>query len=108
VDSRLVCKLQTCFGRTNSLILPCGLYYKPMMILNDDSRVISKLETSLTDNARVVIYYRHMLIVQATGISDEEEMWRQSQSSHFLKPYSRKFNINQCINTPFCVLINQY
>jgi hypothetical protein len=25
-----------------------------------------------------------MLIVQATGISDEEEMWRQSQSSHSL------------------------
>ncbi len=23
----------------------CGLYYKPMMIVNDDSRVITKLET---------------------------------------------------------------
>jgi hypothetical protein len=39
-----------------------------MTIINDDSRVINKLEASLTDNARVVIYNRHMFIVQATGI----------------------------------------
>jgi hypothetical protein len=38
-----------------------------MMIINDHSRVISKLETSLTDDARVIIYDRHMFIVQATG-----------------------------------------
>jgi hypothetical protein len=38
-----------------------------MMIINDDSRVITKLETSLTDDVRVVIYNRHMFIVQATG-----------------------------------------
>jgi hypothetical protein len=46
---------------------PSGLYYKPMMILYDDSRVVNKLETSLTDDARVVIYDHHMFIVQATG-----------------------------------------
>ncbi len=44
-----------------------GLYYKPMTIVNDDSWVITKLETSLTDNARVIIYNRRMFIVQATG-----------------------------------------
>ncbi len=38
-----------------------------MTIINDNSRVIPKLETSLTDNARVIIYDRHMFIVQATG-----------------------------------------
>ncbi len=27
------------------------LYYKPMMIVNDDSRVVNKLEASLTDDA---------------------------------------------------------
>jgi len=43
-----------------------GLYYKPMMIIKDDSRVINKLEASLTDNANVVIYDCHMFIVQAT------------------------------------------
>ncbi len=31
-----------------------GLYYKHITIANDNSRVINKLETSLTDGARVV------------------------------------------------------
>ncbi len=44
-----------------------GLYYKHITIINDDSRVINKLETSLTDDATVVNYDRHMFIVQATG-----------------------------------------
>jgi len=38
------------------------------MIVNDDSRVINKLEASLTDNARVVICDCHMFIVQATEL----------------------------------------
>ena len=37
-----------------------------MTIINDNSRVVNKLEASLTDNARVIIYDRHMFIVQAT------------------------------------------
>jgi hypothetical protein len=49
-------------GTTNS-----DLYYKPMMIVNDDSRVINKLLASLTDDARVIIYDHHMFKVQATG-----------------------------------------
>jgi hypothetical protein len=39
-----------------------------MTNVNEDSRVINKLETSLTDDARVIIYDCHMFIVQATGI----------------------------------------
>ncbi len=42
------------------------LYYKPMTIVNDNSRVINKLESSLADNARVINYDCHMFIVQAT------------------------------------------
>jgi len=38
-----------------------------MAIVNDNFRVITKLETSLTDDTRVVIYNRHIFIVQATG-----------------------------------------
>ncbi len=38
-----------------------------MMIVNDDSRVVNKLEASLTDDARVIIYNHNMFIVQATG-----------------------------------------
>jgi hypothetical protein len=34
-----------------------------MRIVNDNSRVVAKLETSLTDNAIVVIYNHHMFIV---------------------------------------------
>ncbi len=49
-----------------------GLYYKPVTIVNDDSRVINKLEASLTDNARVIIYDRHMFIVQATDENGRE------------------------------------
>jgi hypothetical protein len=45
-----------------------GLYYKPMTIINDDSRVVNKLEASLTDDARVIIYDCHKFIVQATGL----------------------------------------
>ncbi len=43
-----------------------------MMIVNDNFRVINKLETSLIDNARVVIYDHHML--QATGNILEKEI----------------------------------
>ncbi len=45
----------------------CGLNYKPMTIVNDDSRVVTKLQTSLTDDTRVVINDRHMFIEQATN-----------------------------------------
>jgi hypothetical protein len=38
-----------------------------MTIVNDDYRVINKLQTQLTGDARVVIYDRHMFIVPATG-----------------------------------------
>ncbi len=37
-----------------------------MTIVNDYPRVVNKLEASLTDDIRVVIYDRHMFIVQAT------------------------------------------
>jgi hypothetical protein len=38
-----------------------------MTIVNDYSRVINKLETLLTDNARVIINGHHKFIVPATG-----------------------------------------
>ncbi len=42
-----------------------------MTMVNDDSRVINKLETSLTDDARVIIYDHHMFIVLATGVPNQ-------------------------------------
>ncbi len=50
-----------------------GLYYKSMMIVNDDSRVVNKLEASLIDDARVVIYDHHIFIVQATGETNSKK-----------------------------------
>jgi hypothetical protein len=47
--------------------LSIGLYYKPITVVNDESSIVNKLETSLTDDVRVIIYIRHMFIVQATG-----------------------------------------
>jgi hypothetical protein len=46
-----------------------------MMILNDDSRVINKLEASLTNDARVIIYDHQMFIVQATGKAGNNERY---------------------------------
>jgi len=49
--------------------LVCGLYYKPITIVNDDSSIVNELETSLIDDALVIIYDHHMFIVQATNVS---------------------------------------
>jgi hypothetical protein len=43
-----------------------------MTIVNDDSRIVNKLEASLTGDARVVIYNRLMFIVLATGMPKVE------------------------------------
>jgi hypothetical protein len=45
----------------------CGLYHKPITIVDDNSSGINKLENLLTDDARVAIYNSHMFIVQALG-----------------------------------------
>ncbi len=37
-------------------------------IVNYDSSVVNKFGASLTDDARVIIYDRHMFIVQAIGL----------------------------------------
>jgi hypothetical protein len=42
------------------------MYYKPMTIVTDDARIIDKLDASLTDDSRVIIYDCHMFVVQAT------------------------------------------
>jgi hypothetical protein len=58
-----------------------------MMIVNDDSRVINKLEASLTDDARVFIYDCHMFIVQAIDdvIIQAKYFWLEFQVPHLLK-----------------------
>jgi hypothetical protein len=46
-----------------------------MTIVNDNSRVINKLEASLTDDARVIIYDHHMFKVQATADLMQNQMY---------------------------------
>ena len=46
----------------------CSLYYKHITIVNDDTSIVNKLETSLIDDARVIIYDRYMYIVQTTDL----------------------------------------
>jgi hypothetical protein len=50
------------------LTLFCGLYYKHVTIVNYASSSVNKLKASLNDDARVIIYDRHMFIVQATAV----------------------------------------
>ncbi len=46
-----------------------------MTTVNDDSRVVTKLETSPIDDARVVNYKCDMFIVQATGVNIPLRQW---------------------------------
>ncbi len=46
---------------------PSGVYYKHVTIVNYTSSCVNKLKASLNDDARVIIYDRHMFIVQARG-----------------------------------------
>jgi hypothetical protein len=52
-----------------------------MTIVNDDSRVVNKLETSLTDDTRVIIYDHDLVIVKATGLMFVDQAWSLPLSS---------------------------
>ncbi len=47
----------------------CGLFYKHVMIINYASSSVNKFRASLNDDARVIIYDRHMFIVQAPSVN---------------------------------------
>ncbi len=51
-------------------VISCGLYYKHMTIVNDDSSVVSEQSVYLIDDARGVIYDLRMFIIQANGVFD--------------------------------------
>ncbi len=65
------------------------------MIINYASRVINKLEAFLTDDHRVVIYDRHVFIVQATG--GLKPLTRDDEASvlplYFHHPIKLKFGL---------------
>jgi len=45
------------------------MYYKPITVVNDNSSVVNKHETSLTDDARVIIYDHLISCVKDYDIS---------------------------------------
>jgi len=49
---------------------PSGLFYKNTTIVNYASSIVIKLEALLTDDARVIVYDRHvfLFIVQAASV----------------------------------------
>ncbi len=54
-----------------------------MTIVNDDSRVLNKLEASIPDDSRVLIYDHYMFIVQATEPTQVSEL---SVVKYFSRP----------------------
>jgi hypothetical protein len=57
----------SCYLRFVHDVVPTnGRYYKHVMIVNDDSSVISKWSFKLIDDPGVIIYDRHRFIIQAT------------------------------------------
>jgi hypothetical protein len=54
------------YSKVYIIQLTNGLYYKHVTIVNYATSSINKLRASLNDDARVVIYDRHMFIAQAT------------------------------------------
>jgi hypothetical protein len=70
-----------------------------MTIVKDDSRVINKLEASLTDDARVISYDRHMFIVQATGVV-------LCYSHIGTKRYPMKCHLVKCLGTHLNIIIS--
>ncbi len=70
-----------------------------MKIINDDSRVVNKLEASLTDNTRVIIYDRYMFIVQATGFTLDSSLFYIQRKIGYCKI---------CVSAPILVYILTY
>ncbi len=62
-----------------------GLYYKHITIVNYNSSAVNKFGASLTDDTRVVIYNRHMFIVQATGLRFCNINWVLGAKVHYSK-----------------------
>ncbi len=59
-----------------------------MTIVNDDSRFVNKLEASLTDDARVIIYDHQMFIVQATGVNVKKPLVFVTEISYSICAWS--------------------
>jgi len=76
-----------------------------MTIVNKDSRVINNLEASLTDDAIVIIYDRHMFIVQASCIVVLKGLVVRYKNKTFLSSTSF-FEFWSFLVEPFCSFLS--
>ncbi len=53
-----------------------SLYYKHMMVVNDDTSAVSKWSSKFIDNTRVVSYDHNVFVIQATGLIFEISQWQ--------------------------------
>jgi len=65
--------------------ITCGLYYKHVTIVNDDSSVISEQSFQLIDDARGVIYNCRTFIIQATEVFLGQMLGRPFEVNRSLK-----------------------
>ncbi len=65
--------------------ITCGLYYKHVTIVNDDSSIVSEQSFQLVDDARGVIYDRYMFIIQATEVFLGQMLGRPFEVNRSLK-----------------------
>jgi hypothetical protein len=80
-----------------------------MTIVNDNSRVINKLEASLADDARVVIYDCHMFTVHATGNSTTmAPMIPFFLSLLLVSFYTAKYNFLLTLDKPWGINISRF
>jgi hypothetical protein len=68
------------------------------MIVNDDSSIINQLGASLVDDARVIIYERHMFIVQATEFQNPRSFGinRQLYNDQHDRTCCGNFKVESC------------
>jgi hypothetical protein len=62
----------------------CDGYYKHVMIINDDSSLISKWSLKLIDDSRVIIYDRLRFIIQATALTLTEVVTIVTNSDDYM------------------------
>jgi hypothetical protein len=65
------------------MIVMCGLYYKHVTTVNDDSSITNKGIFQLIGNARVVIYDHNRFIIQATGHSSARNKLEHLSQTRF-------------------------
>ncbi len=58
-------------------LVSCGLYYKHITVVNDNSSVVNNWSSKLTDDARAIIYDRNMFIVQTAKKNTKRLQWKE-------------------------------